>query len=235
MPQQLNSKHMLMILLPVLLLALGCSKTPVPSSYPYSTQKQMQAAEHWQILAKDIGNDISLLTGSENFISQPLSVTTYDNSPFSQAFRSLLTTELVNSGIRLTNSSGGYELYWSVQQVSHQTSRSHTKVPPGTYLGMSALGYGVYKLWTDSTQFAEFLAVGAGAEALRGLAYLDTKLPHNEIIININIQKEDELVYRFSNIYYINDLDTGHYFFSNDLYNVERNVQTKTINVISTD
>ncbi len=225
----------LMLLLVILFFSVGCSKTPVPSSYPYSLQKKMQAANHWQVLAKDIGNDIYTISEAGTLGSQPLKITTHDNSPFTQAFRSLLATELLGSGIGLTNDPNAkHELFWSVQQVKHnETGRTFTRLPIGSYVGMSALGYGAYKLWTDSTEFAKFLVAGVGSEVgIRSLDYLaKTRMPQNEIIINVTIQSGNDLLYRFSNIYYINDLDTAHYFFSNDLFYTDRNVETKVINV----
>lgn len=235
MSHALRATIRLFMLLSLTFFVLGCSKTPVPSSHPYSLQKQMQAANHWRVIAKDIGDDVSSLVGSDIFITSPIKITTNDNSSFSQAFRSFLATELVNYGVRLTTTSNpGYELFWSVQQVYHKASRSHTKYPFGSYVGMSALGYGAYKLWTDSTRFARFLTVGVGTEAaVRSTYPWATRTPHNEIIININIQKDNEIVYRFSNIYYIKDLDTSQYFFARDNFDVDRNVQTRTVNVKS--
>ena len=34
-----------------LVLLTACAQVPRPSTYPYSFQQQMQAAEHWQALA----------------------------------------------------------------------------------------------------------------------------------------------------------------------------------------
>ena len=229
------------LLFSISLLALGCSQTPVPASYPYGFQHKMQAAKHWQILAQDVSSDIAEMVQmlDEEYPGemhdQRVQIMTRDASSFSRALESFMVTDLTHSGIRVTNDpDNDYQVYWSVQSVNHKDSRTYTKAPPGTYVIVGALGYGVYRIFTDSTRFAQAVTAGAAIEVGRGLLHLyRTKLPDNEIIVNVTIKSGNSILYRMSNIYYINDLDTDHYHFSNDLYFADKNVQTRTVNVRS--
>jgi len=224
------------ILLFLPLLLSGCSRSPVPVSHPYSLQKQMQAAKHWEIVAQDLGRDISEMLQEGDLQTTRVKVASNDVSPFSQALESYLVTDLTRSGIRVTSDTeDAYQLYWSVQSVTHKASRDFNRVPPGTGPVAGALGYGVYKIFDDSTRFARAVASGAAAEIVgRSLfSALRREIPHNEIIINATVQKDKDIYYRLSNTYYIRDLDTDHYHFSRDLYQADADVETRTFNVKS--
>jgi hypothetical protein len=215
----------------------GCSQTPVPVSYPYSTQKQMQAARHWEIVAQDLTNDMLKLIPGEEQEGLRIYVPLVDASSFSQAMRSFLVTEMTRSGITVaSNPEDGIPLYWSVQSVTHNASRSFKRLPPGIGLAAGALGYGVYKLWTDSTEFAKSLVLGATGEFLvqeEDIFHSFGSLPRNEIIVNVTLRKDNEIHYRLTNTYYIQDLDKNHYHFTRDLYHTDVNIETKTFNVKS--
>jgi|GEM_PF-3093154 len=220
-------------------LVIACSQAPVPVSQPYGFQDKMEAAKHWQIVARDVSNDISEMfvmldeQYQQSIHDQRVHIMTRDTSSFSQALESFMVTDLTHQGVRVTNNpEDAYQVYWSVQSVTHDASRSFTKAPPGTYVALGALGYGVYKIFRDSTDFARAVTAGAVVEVGRGLAHFYRKeLPHNEIIVNLTIQHGDDIVYRLSNIYYINDPDIDHYHFSKDLYYASKDVQTRTVQV----
>ncbi|EFI36200.1 OmpA/MotB domain protein [Desulfonatronospira thiodismutans ASO3-1] len=223
------------ILLFLPLLLSGCSQSPVPVSHPYSLQKQMQAAKHWEIVAQDLGRDISEMLQEGNLQDPRVNVASNDISPFSQALESYLVTDLTRSGIRITSDTeDAYQLYWSVQSVTHKASRNFNRVPPGTGLLMGALGYGTYKLIKDGNAFAQSIGAGAGLETVFVAdSIFQNRIPHNEIIINATVQKDKDIYYRLSNTYYIRDLDTDHYHFSRDLYQADADVETRTFNVKS--
>jgi hypothetical protein len=67
----------------------ACAQVPRPSTYPYSFQPQMQAAEHWQTLAVQMVE--SLPSRTEPVYLQE------DDSLFGRALRSFLQTELTES------------------------------------------------------------------------------------------------------------------------------------------
>lgn len=222
------------------LLAVGCSQTPAPISRPYTTQDKLQAAEHWRIIAQDISTDISQMikmTDLENYQNRHVQILKRDGSPFSNALESFLVTDLTHLGLDVDrDSANDYQLYWSVQSVTHEEPRQFTSPPFGTFTAAGALGYGVYKIFDDSTKFARAVTAGASADILKELIFLSqVKLPKNEIVVNVTIQSGDTIIYRLSNTYYINDMDTDHYHFANDLYHTDKEVKTKTVRVVGSD
>lgn len=220
----------------IILLISGCSQTPRPVSYQLSAQHKMQAAKHWQILAKDVAKDIAEMMEVEGATVSPVSFAMADASPFSKAFQSFMATELVDSGVPLTMHSNdkSLELQWSVQTVTHRTKRSHNEIPPGTATVIGALGYGVFKVFKDSTNFAKAVTTGAVIDVGTGLyEALSPRSTQSEVIINVNIYKNNKIYYRVSNVYYVNDLDTDHYYDSSDLIHANRNIPTKSFEVIN--
>jgi hypothetical protein len=73
----------------------ACAQVPRPSTYPYSLQQQMQAAEHWQALAVKMVESLPSR-------SEPVYLPPEDDSLFGQALRSLLKTELTKQGIEVS-------------------------------------------------------------------------------------------------------------------------------------
>ncbi len=222
------------------LLAVGCSQTPAPISRPYTTQNKLQAAQHWRIIAQDISTDISQMikmSDLENYHSRHVQILKTDGSPFSKALESFLVTDLTHLGLNVDRDyAHDYQLYWSVQSVTHKEPRQFTSPPFGTFTAAGALGYGVYKIFDESTDFARAVTAGASADIMKELLFLSQiKLPKNEIIVNVTIQSGNAIIYRLSNSYYINDMDTDHYHFSNDLYYADKDVETRTVHVIDSD
>ena len=41
-------------------LLVGCAQVPKPSAYSFSYQKKMQAAHHWELLARDVAKGVAL-------------------------------------------------------------------------------------------------------------------------------------------------------------------------------
>ena len=161
----------------------GCSQIPKPTSYQSTNQKKMQAAEHWNLFAKDISNQISLQIKSEGADSEGLAIIPNDNSAFCRSFRSFLSTELTKSQIQLKSDTDAvYQLDWAIQTLQHK-------------------------------------------------AYRREMLPGNEIIINVYLKKNNQILYRSSNVFYVNDLDTDHYYTSKDNLGTDKEFNGKTYTI----
>ncbi len=224
-------------------IVLGCSQSPVPVSHQYSFQPKMQAAKHWQVLAQDVSNDVSQMfqmieeefPGTGAIHVKPVSIIKRESSSFSNALESFMLTDLTHLGAKVDNQADdAYQIYWSVQSVEHDAPRSFNRTPPGTFTAVGALGYGVYKIFRDSTRFAQAVTTGAVLDIASGFSqFAFQELPKNEVIVNITIQDGDDIIYRLSNIYYIKDLDKDHYHLTKDLYYDAKKAQTRTVNVRS--
>ncbi|MGH8069699.1 MAG: hypothetical protein ACRERE_31545 [Candidatus Entotheonellia bacterium] len=106
-------------------LLAACAQVPRPSTYPYSFQPEMQAAEHWQALAVQMVE--SLPSRTEPVYLQK------DDSLFGKALRSFRETELTQRGIALApTESQGLTLAWDVQPIPHGGWRYKPHLPfPG--------------------------------------------------------------------------------------------------------
>jgi hypothetical protein len=106
-------------------LLAACAQVPRPSTYPYSVQRQMEAAEHWQALAVRMVERLPSWTESVYLPPD-------DDSLFGQALRSLLKTELTQRGITVTDyESQGLTLAWDVKLVPHGGWRYKPHLPYG--------------------------------------------------------------------------------------------------------
>lgn len=207
----------------------GCSQVPKPTSHSFSTQKKMQAGDHWNIFAKDIGHTVVKEIKKEGY-GNSISLAPNNNSSFCRAFRSFLSTCFIKSGIDIKqDDASDYQLDWSVQGITHKGSRNSRILPPGHNTFIASLGYGVYKLLDNSSSGAGYIAAAAAADIIYELHKAGSiKLPKNEIIINVSLKKQGKIKYRSSNIYYVNDLDTDHYYFTKDSIGDDNQFNHKT-------
>lgn len=197
----------------------GCGKQPKPANFQFSFQKKIQAANHWEIMAYDLASDIQKSGPFYHVIGNTVSIVPNDNSPFTKAFRSFLTTYFVNKGNPVNDKFNDTKINWTLQLVEHEANRRPDQYP-GMFTMAYALGYGVYKVWDNSSSVAPgILAAAVAADITRQVVDLGTiKVPKNEIIVNFTvIDAKDNMVYRKSDIYYINDLDKSQYCFSSDV------------------
>jgi hypothetical protein len=182
----------------LLVLLAGCTSVPKPSPYTYSSQQQMQAAHHWQVLASEVAEQVATRFQGGSLASAGYVSVPSDTSSFGMAFPNLLVTELgkrnIPASLEKDNPNSPLRLKWDVQRVVHQANRSHPSLPLGWLTGSVAV--------LVASPFVDVSPVlGSGP------------LSHSEIIITtqlIDRNSREELL-RDNDLYYINDQDSGHY------------------------
>ena len=201
--------------LTLVLCLAGCVRVPQPQGYPYSDQKKMQAAHHWNVLANDVANKINNELVRRNYFNASLYVKHSCNKPeackqsetfpFDEGFNDLLTTQLVNFGVNTQVVPEGSTLTvdYKVQVVYHQSDRSQWP-QPGL---LTALTTGVM-VFRDAPW--EIIAI-ASAAAIDTVSATTTVNGHYEVIITTSIIDGNKYVMRSSDIYYINDADFWQY------------------------
>ncbi len=212
----------------------GCSQVPKPVPHQFvTTQKKIQASEHWNIFAKDIANNIAIEIKQENVSNTSISFIPNDNSPFCRAFRSFLGTHFIKSGVALKEvDMADYQLDWSVQTVTHEGTRVLPPSPPGTNTLIALLGYGVYKIIDKNSFAVGVITTGVALDIVKAFYQINSvALPKNEIIINVSLKKLDKYTYRSTNVYYVNDLDTNHYYNAKDQLGIDKKFNEKTFKV----
>ena len=140
-------------------------------------------------------------------------VQTNDLSIFGRTFRNYLITEITKLGYPIAHSpEGAVMARWSVNKVYHNAD-VFDKPWPGTATGLSLIGYGIYKIADNSS--SAFPAVLAGAVAFdlvnsTGVLTLGN-VPHTEIVVTFTVSKNEKILSRQSQAYYVNEEDFNHY------------------------
>ncbi len=219
------------ICLPLIFLLCNCSsRIPEPISYPYSQQKKMQAASHWDVLAKDLANRINnqlILTENHDkavYVKTPCgdensSCQANETSTFNEAFHDLLITNLFGYGIPTKSQADqqAIEVSYKVQVVFHNSDRVRS-LQPGLLTGLSAAVVVLRNAPVDLI----LLAAGAAAD-VANTSLVDSG--HYEIIITTSMITDSQYLFRASDIYYINE---------KDFYQYQQSMpQTKTIKLTS--
>ncbi len=200
-----------------LLSLCGCAaRIPEPVTYPYSQQRKSQAANHWNVLAKDVANRINeqlVLSGNAdkslyveyNCGSDAVPCRENETSPFNEAFRDLLITNLYDLQIptMVEADEEALNIDFKVQTIRHASRRIQT-IQPGVITAISA-GIAVLR---DAPASLLLLASGTALDAVN-TSFVQNG--HYEIIITTSIANKGEYFFRSSDIYYINDPDFWHY------------------------
>ena len=200
----------------VMILLFSCGRIPEPTGYNYSEQKKMQAAHHWNVLAKDLSNKINNELIRSDFLETAVFVKETcgsDSAPcekqqtpvFNEGFRDLLITELVNFGIPTSAipDREALTVNYKVQVVHYRADRVRT-VRPGL---ITALTTAVAVLRNAP---AEILAISLAA----GVDYANSTYvatSNFEVIITTSMVFRNKYLFRSSDIYYINGADYHHF------------------------
>ncbi len=196
-------------------LLAGCSSSntaqaPIATTYPYTEQQRMQAAHHWEVLAR---HEVGLMMSHERLQVLPL----YLGEPpqgsgsgsFHRGFRDLLTSELVRRGARVsTVPEHAAQIRIKVEAVKHR-DRAFIRPPKGAF---TTLALGVMVASHAYTHWAEpSLLLLPGALLADAFSGNWTYTGDDEVIITTQVVENQRILYSSSNLYYINAGDRRHY------------------------
>ena len=206
----------------VVLSVTGCaikstSQIPIATTYEYTAQQKMQAAHHWDVLAEDVAFRLKDHFKKLPVAGRAINVISDNDSPFHNAFKDLLITQMVNQGLDIRdNNYGELKLKFNTQVISH-SDRGYIRPAYGSHTKLALLATGVWaaiNVANNSTSVKDALiaagviGVGAGMDATAGnIASISNK----EVIINVSLMDGDKYVMRKTGIYYINEPDDSHY------------------------
>jgi hypothetical protein len=167
------------------------SDVPLPASYPVSTQRELQAADHWRLTAASIAATTSAMirdnpqAASQRYrIESPL-----DDTVFARAFHALLVTELVRAGVSVAP--GGPDA-----------------IPIATDLQLLEFGPDrrtSYPLYQSAQSYPPALGIEDRAQIR------STHAPRHELIVTVSIERDGAYWLRRSDIYYLRDADAALY------------------------
>lgn len=186
---------------------LNTSQAPLAKSWPLTEQQRMQAAHHWEVLAR---NEARAIMESQRLRERPLYVAPASTeTPFSRGFHSLLESALVQQGgLVSTRPEGAVRVDYDVQVVSHN-DRGFIRKPVGTFTALTsgiALATHPFNHWSEPA-----LALIPGAALFDAFSGNLVEVGDTEVIITTRADEFDTLLHASSNIYYINAGDTHHY------------------------
>ncbi|WP_296000414.1 hypothetical protein [Rugamonas sp.] len=192
----------------VLLSACVAPYSPVPlaANFPATRQLELQAANHWAIIAGNLEQHMVLELKKSpprplflNEAPQP--------SPFARALAAQLTTSLVNDGYTVAKTpAGALKIDLDVQAVTFSANR-----PQYRYFGEhSALAAGV---WVLSEIEPPALGVATAAVgAYDAYSWFNSQFapgatPKTEIIVTVSVSDPYRYYARTSSAYYVSDSD----------------------------
>ncbi len=185
------------------------SQAPIAITYPYSEQRRMQAAFHWDVLAR---HEADGLLGSERLRGKTFYLPQADTSPqgdFMRGYRSLLTSRLVERGAHVSlAATDGARIHVDVQVVDHR-DRGFVRPPHGA---LTTLAAGIAVATIPINRWREpSLALIPAAVAADVVSGSWTYTGDTEVIITTQVIEGERISYSSSNFYYINRGDRRHY------------------------
>jgi hypothetical protein len=197
------------------------NEVPVATNFPTSTQRKLQAGEHWNLIARDSAKAIneSMLRGAvcipksnecrPVFVRTPAYLT-----EFSRAFYNQLKTALVDNGVAVAkrNQPGALEMEIDVHPIKFTPNR-----PQYRYAGVaSELGQGVWALRdvADMEPTDSSLSPSpplANSEMWFRSQFASGQTPQTEIVVTLSLADARTYLARSTNVYYVADSDTRLY------------------------
>jgi len=195
----------LVLLVSFLVVALsGCTNlytnnrfTPRPLAQNFETsyQNKLQAALHWDVLAANEAAEIAKVWSSQSIDpTQTISLEQPSNpSDFSKAYKKMLTSHLLENGIRVSRTNGAYILSYEIQVIKHK-HQDDMPYPAGTYSAVYLISLVPNFVLTMTPFIADwFLARNR-----------DATTPNTEVLVTTEIQKGDEIIQSSTSAYYFN-------------------------------
>ena len=238
----------------------SCSSVPKPLTNKFTTQNTVEASEHWGVLAQDFANDIvaTMMVDpafilQDNGVGNPkdmyimpasdggkmtvlpsIYLPNNDLSVFGKTFRSYLITEITKLGYPIASTPmNAVTARWSLEKVKHNADRV-ASAWPGSGTLAAFIGYGVYKIIDDtSSSFPAALAVGVAYDLLNssGASIFPNNVPHTEIALTFTVSKDERILSRKTQAYYVNEKDFNHYNNVADFSGQERHLKPVKFNL----
>lgn len=186
------------------LFVTSCSSTPKPATFQFSFQKKMQAAHHWEILAKDFSTQVTVAMQrqSSDMLNSPgfghatetetepseiknekapqlhnlpyVYIQNNDRSIFGKTFRSQLITELVNLGYSISTTPKNALTVNWSVNKIYHRANRTASATPGSTTIMTAIGAGIYKLWDSNPVFPAAMGTAAALDLIDNFGRFST-------------------------------------------------------------
>lgn len=200
---------------------VGCApfphtETPLATNFPTSTQRKLQAAHHWDVIASDMAQAIADALAKGNVCSAPAGACpTIHVEPiapytvFGQAFHNQLVSHLVSKGLNVvTAGPGEITVRIDTQAIKFSPERKQ-------YLGVMRFTQIAVGLWAlyDIPSPVDVLAGAMMADVYDwNLAeFAKGPTPQVELLVTVSATRGNQFVARRTHAYYIADTDASLY------------------------
>jgi hypothetical protein len=195
----------------------GCATpyapAPLATNFPTSKQPKLQAAAHWDLIAKSMSQQ--LIAELKKAPQRPVHIPDVpaEATPFQRALQAQLISALVNQGQVVSRSpAGALRVDIDVQALTFSPGR-----PQARFAGLpTSIGTGVWLL-SDNLGGMDWgfavAAAGAGVDAYRWYTseYADGQTPRTELIITASVTDQYRYYARSTAAYYVADSDRALY------------------------
>ncbi|MFN3883789.1 MAG: hypothetical protein ACK4Q4_03390 [Rhodocyclaceae bacterium] len=191
----------------------GCatpySEAPLATNFPTTKQEKIQAAAHWDIIAKDVANRLMSRLPADK---KPLYVVQKSGaSAFDRAFSNMLVSSLVASGQTVVKQpAGALSIELDTQVVRFSADRPQYKHAGAA----SALVTGLWALnEVEPTAAGALTALVFAGDAYAWFRseFASGETPQTEIIVTTSVSDGDRYLARSTNVYYTADTDRALY------------------------
>ncbi len=190
----------------------GCatpySEAPLATNFPTTKQEKVQAAAHWNVIAKDVAKQIS-----SRLAGRPLHVVpSTGKSAFERAFSNQLVSSLVANGHAVMKQpAGALSVEVDTQVVGFSPNR-----PQYPHAGTAtALATGIWALHDvgKATAGAALYATVAAADAYGWFRseFATGETPRTEIVVTTSVSDGNQFLSRATSVYYVADSDKALY------------------------
>lgn len=187
----------------------GFTPQPRATLFEASSQQVLNSAAHWDVLAANEAVSVQAVVPATSLLGIPNPSPAH--SPFEQAYRNMLASHLVSSGVQvaLSPASAVYQLDYDIQVVKH-TDRDSLWPRPGTATAFFAIGTLAANVRHWSDQSLAMIPAALGLEAI-SLLWRDTEGSITEVVVNSRVHDGVRLLAANSNVYYFRDDDQQNY------------------------
>jgi hypothetical protein len=187
----------------------GCAPTPLATNFGLQSQRKMQSAAHWRVLADEVAARVA---DEEVRAGLPVHVARLrGRTVFGDAFHAYLVAALAEREVPLSASEeDAVVLRYTTQVVAHAEGRRVW--PTGALAGSAAAGAGAVAAVGDSVSLLDAAALAGGGVLLLDLA-LGAYDPatRTELIVGTTLAVEDIVLYAAADTFYVGDGDWRHY------------------------
>lgn len=202
-------------LLTGIVLVGGCARhteTPVATNFPYDTQKKLQAASHWQLIAKDTARQMvaAMPTRRPLYVRQP-----EQQSPFEKAFSQQLIASLTAAGYPVMKSDARSDTL-TVEVSAEPLRFSRNRLQYKTTGGLTALAGGLWVLrniYENVSPGAAMVTAAVAADSAHWLRseFASGPTPRTEIVVTASVSSADRYYMQSTSAYYTSDADFSLY------------------------